>query len=330
MRVYPFRHAQGDIVQTAGRIAGAIAALTAAVFVAAPSAPAAPAAHAAPAAARTAAPAAARTAAPAAARTAAPAAARTAAPAKVAAPWAELANAVTGKVMWSRDASAERPMGSITKVMTAYLVIEAGHLNRVITVPSGITGYDVGASTAGLVPGEKYTALQLLYALLLPSGCDAAFTLATAFGPGRATFISKMNAAARKLGLTRTHFTDFSGLPDPGPYSTFSSARDLVALGRDAMRLPLFRQIVALRTYQLKAGGGHQAHIWMNKNLLLWNYKGAIGIKTGQTSAAGACLLFEARRGGKTLIGVVLHSSSFSLAPAFSDATKVLNWGFAH
>lgn len=300
-------------MRTAGRLAGAVTTLIVIVFTVALSAPGAQAAI----------------------RTAPQA--KAAGPAGVAAPWAELANAATGAVLWSRDASARRPMGSIAKVMTAYLVIEAGHLNRVITVPSGITGYDneFDASTAGLVPGEKYTALQLLYALLLPSGCDAAYTLATAYGPGRATFIAAMNATARRLGLTRTHFSDFSGLPDPGEYTTYSSARDLVAVGRDAMRLPLFRQIVDVRTYHLASGhlasgGGHAAHTWVNKNLLLWHYTGAIGIKTGQTSAAGACLLFEARRGGKTLIGVVLHSSSLRLDPAFSDAEKVLNWGFAH
>lgn len=300
-------------MRTAGRLTGAVATLVVIVFAVALSAPGAQAAI----------------------RTAPQA--KAAGPAGVAARWAELANAATGAVLWSRDASARRPMGSIAKVMTAYLVIEAGHLNRVITVPSGITGYDneFDASTAGLVPGEKYTALQLLYALLLPSGCDAAYTLATAYGPGRATFIAAMNATARRLGLTRTHFSDFSGLPDPGEYTTYSSARDLVAVGRDAMRLPLFRQIVDVRTYHLASGhlasgGGHAAHTWVNKNLLLWHYTGAIGIKTGQTSAAGACLLFEARRGGKTLIGVVLHSSSLRLDPAFSDAEKVLNWGFAH
>ena len=89
------------------------------------------------------------------------------------------------------------------------------------------------------------------------------------------------------------------------------------------------RQIVAQRTYSLASGNGHRAHYWVNKNTLLWNYRGAIGIKTGQAAAAGACLLFEARRGAKTLIGVVLHSSSFSLNAAFSDATKMLNWGFS-
>jgi serine-type D-Ala-D-Ala carboxypeptidase (penicillin-binding protein 5/6) len=253
-------------------------------------------------------------------------------PAGVAAPWAELANAVTGTDLWSRSSVTKRPMGSITKVMTAYVVIEAGHLNRVITVPNGIIGYDSGgASTAGLVPGEKLTALQLLYAMMLPSGCDAAYTLAAAYGPGLAPFIARMNATARRLGLSKTHFSDFSGLPDPGQYTTYSTARDLVSMGRDAMRLPLFRQIVATRSYRVAAGHGHRAHAWNNLNLLLTRYPGAVGIKTGFTSAAGDCLLFEARRGGKTLIGVVLHSSSSisDLNAAFNDAIKMLNWGFS-
>jgi D-alanyl-D-alanine carboxypeptidase (penicillin-binding protein 5/6) len=261
-----------------------------------------------------------------------PAARAAGGPAEVAAPWAELANAVTGAGLWSRSSGTERPMGSVTKVMTAYVVIEAGHLNRVITVPDGIIGYDSGgASTAGLAPGEKLTALQLLYAMMLPSGCDAAYTLAAAYGPGLAPFIARMNATARRLGLSKTHFSDFSGLPDPGQYTTYSTARDLVSMGRDAMRLPLFRQIVATRSYRVAAGHGHRAHAWNNLNLLLARYPGAVGIKTGFTSAAGDCLLFEARRGGKTLIGVVLHSSSSvsGLNAAFNDAIKMLNWGFS-
>lgn len=252
------------------------------------------------------------------------------APGGVAALGAELANATTGAVLWSRDAQTQRPMGSIAKVMTAYIVIEEGGLNRAFTVPKGITGYDhkFSASTAGLVPGERYTALQLLYAMLLPSGCDAAFTLADMYGPGTNQFIAKMNTTAKKLGLTRTRFTDFSGLPDPTETSTYSTPRDLVTLGRDAMKLALFRQIVALKTYSLAADRWHGPHTWTNLNDLLWSYQGAIGIKTGQTKDAGACLLFEARRGSKTLIGVVLHSKATTLSPAFSDATTMLNWGF--
>jgi serine-type D-Ala-D-Ala carboxypeptidase (penicillin-binding protein 5/6) len=252
-------------------------------------------------------------------------------PAGVLAPSAELANAVTGTDLWSRASVTERPMGSITKVMTAYVVIEAGDLNRVITVPKGIIAYDkkYDASTAGLVPGEKLTALQLLYGLMLPSGCDAAYTLATAYGPGVTAFIATMNATARKLGLTKTHFSDPSGLPDPGEYTTYSTARDLVSLGRDAMRLGLFRQVVATREYRVVAGAGHRAHTWKNINLLLARYPGAIGIKTGFTAAAGECLLFEARRGGVTLIGVVLHSSADDQDAVFSDAAAMLSWGFS-
>jgi serine-type D-Ala-D-Ala carboxypeptidase (penicillin-binding protein 5/6) len=246
--------------------------------------------------------------------------------------WAELANAVTGANLWSRSSVLERPMGSITKVMTAYVVIEIGGLNRVITVPKGIVGYDrtYDASTAGLVPGEKFTALQLLYAMLLPSGADAAYSLAYAYGGSRAGFIARMNATAARLGLSKTHFTDFSGLPDPGQYTTYSTARDLIGLGRDAMRLSLLRQIVATRSYSVAAGSGHRAHTWKNGNLLLARYPGAIGIKTGFTAAAGQCLLFEARRGTKTLIGVVLHSSSSVTDPsaAVNDAIRMLNYGF--
>jgi serine-type D-Ala-D-Ala carboxypeptidase (penicillin-binding protein 5/6) len=259
--------------------------------------------------------------------------AATSAPAGVRAPWAEVANAVSGANLWSRTSVSKRPMGSITKVMTAYVVIETGSLSRVITVPAGITAYDrkFGASTAGLVPGEKLTALQLLYAMMLPSGCDAAYALAAAYGPGLARFIARMNATAAKLGLTKTHFTDFSGLPSPGAYTTYSTARDLVSLGRDAMRLALFRQVVATRSYRLAAGAGHRAHTWLNRNLLLTSYSGAIGIKTGFTAAAGECLLFEARRGAVTLIGVVLHSSPEVNDPnaTVRDATAMLNWGFS-
>ena len=249
------------------------------------------------------------------------------------APWAELENEATGQDLWSRSSVTERPMGSITKVMTAYVVIEAGHLNQLITVPSGIIGYDAAydASTAGLVPGERLTALQLLYALLLPSGCDAAYTLASAYGHGHpAAFITRMNAMARTLRLSKTHFTDFSGLPDPTEYSTYSTARDLVSLGRDAMRLPLFRKIVATRTFRLAGDRDHRAYVWTNLNPLLGHFAGATGIKTGFTAVAGDCLLFAAQRKGRELIGVVLGSSSSpaGLGAAASDAATMLDWGF--
>jgi D-alanyl-D-alanine carboxypeptidase (penicillin-binding protein 5/6) len=222
-------------------------------------------------------------------------------------------------------------------VMTAYVVLTTRGLNlkRVITVPSGIVAYDerFDASTAGLRPGEKLTTLQLLYAMLLPSGCDAAYTLASAYGPGLTGFVARMNAAARTLGLTKTHFTDPSGLPYPGPSSTYSTAHDLIALGRDAMKNKTFATIVATRGYKVASSATHLAHTWQNLDPLLGKVPGAIGIKTGFTSAAGQCLLFEARRGSKTLIGVVLDSSGInspSLAAVASDAVTMLDWGFSH
>ena len=261
---------------------------------------------------------------------------RPAVPAGVRSRLAELADAATGADLWSRSSVLERPMGSITKVMTAYVVLTTPglNLNRVITVPGGIVAYDeeYDASTAGLQPGERLTTLQLLYAMLLPSGCDAAYALADAYGPGLTGFIARMNATARGLGLTRTHFADFSGLPVAGEYATYSTAHDLIGLGRAAMRNKTFAAVVGTREYRVAAGHGHLAHTWKTLNPLLGTFPGATGIKTGYTSAAGQCLLFEAKHGAVTLIGVVLDSSgvnSSTLAAAAADATDMLDWGFS-
>src|SRR6202034_3655778 len=123
-----------------------------------------------------------------------------------------------------------------------------------------------------------------------------------------------------------------SGLPTPGEYSTYSTAHDLVNLGRAAMKVKTFAAVVATRTYQGAATKGHQAHTWHNLNPLLGTFPGATGIKTGYTGAAGQCLLFEAKRGSMTLIGVVLDSSaadSVTLSAAATDATAMLDWGFS-
>jgi D-alanyl-D-alanine carboxypeptidase (penicillin-binding protein 5/6) len=259
-------------------------------------------------------------------------AAASAGPSGVGARSAAVENAATGTLLWSRGLNTERPMASITKVMTAFLVIRAGHLDRTITIPAAVTGYVLAhhASSAGLRPGDKLTARQLLYALLLPSGADAAYTLAKAYGPGLAAFVAKMNATARLLGMRRTHFSNFDGLPYPTPYSNYSTAANLLVLGRAAMLLPAFRAVVDRRGYRLAAGSGHHAYRWKNLNPLIGGYPGAIGIKTGYTRAAGQCLLFEATRKGRSVIGITLHSPG-SISPiSLADATRILNWAFSH
>jgi len=254
-------------------------------------------------------------------------------PAGIKAKGAALANAATGKILWSLDLNTERPIGSIVKVMTALVVIEAGDLDRTITVPKSVIAYlksQDQPSTAGLIPGDKLTGQELLEALLLPSGCDAAYTLAEAYGPGLNAFIAKMNAEARSLGLTGTHFSNFDGMPWPSEYSTWSTPADLLTLGQHAMRYGDFRAIVGQSAYALAAGDGHHAYRWQNSNPLIGTYAGATGIKTGDTKAAENCLLFEAERGGLTLIGVTLGTPGDDIADTRPVATKVLNWGFAH
>ncbi len=253
------------------------------------------------------------------------------APPAVSVSGAELLNAGTGTELWGKDIDVARPMGSITKVMTALVVLKAGDLGREIKVTEAAVRYvqKDGASSAGLIAGDVLTARQLLEAMLLPSGCDAAYMLATAYGPGRAAFVRKMNAMAEAMGLTETHFSWFDGMPYPTEQSTYSSPADLIQIGEAAMRYSLFRSIVAQPSYHLPATDLHHSYLWYTTNELIGSYPGAIGIKTGDTKAAGNCLLFEARRGGVTLIGVVLHANpTRNPSSAFPPAEQLLNWGF--
>lgn len=253
-------------------------------------------------------------------------------PKKVKAKGALLADASTGQVLWERAADTERPMASITKVMTALLVLETGHLNWQVRIPKAAQTYawHYGGESAGLRPGDILTVQQLLEAMLLPSGADAAYTLARVFGPGMPAFITKMNATAAKLGMTRTHFTSPDGLPYPTETSTYSTPSDLVTLGLAAMKHPGFRSIVDQRFFQLKLGTGHHQHQywWDNTDHLIGSYRGVLGIKDGYTDDAGHCLLFEATRNGRTLIGAVLGSPASGPAAGAQDAARVLNWGF--
>jgi serine-type D-Ala-D-Ala carboxypeptidase (penicillin-binding protein 5/6) len=242
-----------------------------------------------------------------------------------------LVDATTGQVLWAKDPDTPRPIASITKVMTALLVIQAGDLNQEIKVPKAVIAYvaEHDAEAAGLKPGQVFTADELLHIMLVVSAADAAYTLADFYGPGLPAFVAKMNAEAAKLGLAGTHFTSPDGLPYPTETSTYSTPASVVKLGEIAMSYPEFRSIVDLRVYNLPKGHGHSAVSVTNDNQLLSDYRGAIGIKTGFTNDAGHTLLFEAIRGDRDLIGVVLGSPPTGYFTADQDATKVLNWGFA-
>jgi D-alanyl-D-alanine carboxypeptidase (penicillin-binding protein 5/6) len=239
---------------------------------------------------------------------------------------AELANGSTGKRLWARQQYGRRPIASITKIMTALVVLRAGRLGRRIRITRADVEYVQanGASNAGLHAGDVLTARQLLYAMLLPSGADAALALATSYGPGWQAFVRRMNAEARRLQLRRTHFTNFDGLMA----TDVSTPRNLLLLGEAVMRQPVFRDVVKRRFYSLHAARRHHRYLWRNSNLLLGRYPGVIGIKTGWTPVAGECLLFEATHGKRVLIGVVLDSAPTNSGVTFTDAARMLNWGF--
>jgi serine-type D-Ala-D-Ala carboxypeptidase (penicillin-binding protein 5/6) len=264
-------------------------------------------------------------------RPAAPALQVSGAPSGVQAKAGALADAATGTLLWSRDLDTERPIASITKIMTALVVARAGDLNREIPVPKAVIPYvnEYGAESAGLHPGDILTAQELLEALLLPSGADAAYTLATAYGPGMTAFLAKMNATAQQLGMLHTHFTSPDGLPYPTEFSTYSTPADLITLGLAAMKSPVIASIAGQSFYQLPKGPGHHAYWWNNTNDLIGSYPGADGIKTGYTDAALHCLLFAATRDGLTLIGDVLGSPATGPASGADAAARVLNWGFS-
>jgi serine-type D-Ala-D-Ala carboxypeptidase (penicillin-binding protein 5/6) len=252
-------------------------------------------------------------------------------PAGVVAAGADLVNAANGQRMWSRGVNVERPIASITKVMTAMVVLRSGDLNREIRVTRAAEEYGqkYDPSEAGLIPGDLLTARQLLEGLLLPSGSDAAYLLASSYGPGWERFVRKMNAEARKLGMTRTHYANFDGLPWPSEFTTYSTPHDLVLLAAAVTKYASFRQIVRLSKISIRATKLHHHYYWKNTNLLLSQFRGAIGIKTGYTAKAGYCLLFEASRNGHELLGVVLNSTSTDPNERFTAAKSLLRWGFA-
>ncbi len=260
------------------------------------------------------------------------------APAKptIAAAGGYVMNNGTGASLFTKAADTRRSTGSTTKIMTAKVVLAQKNLNldSKVTVQKAYSDYIVknNASSARLIVGDKVTVRQLLYGLMLPSGCDAAYALADKFGSGTTraarvkSFIGKMNKAATDMGLKNTHFDSFDGI---GKGSNYSTPRDLTKIASSAMKNSTFRSVVKTKSTKQKVttkSGGYRYMSWSNTNTLLGSYTGTIGVKTGSGPEAGYCLVFAATRNGKTVIGTVLKSTSVNART--SDAKKLMDYGF--
>jgi D-alanyl-D-alanine carboxypeptidase (penicillin-binding protein 5/6) len=231
---------------------------------------------------------------------------------------AALGDLDTGEVLWQRKGAERLPIASVTKIMTALLVLETSDPREVVTA-SAAAAAQSGAEL-GLEEGEAVPVRDLLLALMLQSANDAAVALAEHVAGSVEAFVDGMNRRARQLGLEGTLFASPNGLDDSG----YSTARDLVALTTEAFAEPGFARLVSTRFHRIPGPDDESRRI-QNRNALLWLYPGAMGVKTGYTASAGFCLVAAAERAGLRLVGVILGAPG----EAFTDGATLLNHGYA-
>lgn len=233
-------------------------------------------------------------------------------------------------VLYAKNVNTPCAPASITKVLTAIVACEKVPLDTVFTVGSEIDLVAGAASRAFITKGSRYTLSTLLEALLIPSGCDAAYTIAvnvarTASGNKGLTdrqalqlFVRYMNQAAQDMGATDSQFRCPDGFPTSGHYTT---ARDLLTIARKARTIPTLRTIMSRSTSSNGRWSGTNALI---KSYSGYYYKGATGMKTGTSDEAGNCVMASATKGGISLIVIVMGS-----AYRYEDAVVLLDKGFA-
>ena len=232
------------------------------------------------------------------------------------------------RILYEQNAEAALPPASLTKLMTALLVLERSDLATEVTVQAADL---IDGASMGLVAGETLTVEQLLRGLLIPSGNDAAMALARHTWGTVERFVLRMNERAQELGLAQTRFANPHGF-DARNHE--SSAADLLTLTRMLLAYPLFREIVAQPNAEV-AG-----HLLRNTNRLLGSFDGADGVKTGTTPAAGQCLVASVMRNDHQILLVLLGSrdryadarrlyaayeSAFAWEGGASSALSVLN-----
>ena len=245
-----------------------------------------------------------------------------------------LINAVTGEVLLDQNSSQQRCVASLTKMMTALLLLESGKdLNQTITVPAGLTEEfqkirSQNGSTILLTAGEQLRRIDLLYALLVCSANDAASVIAWDVAGSQQAFVQQMNARAAQLGCTATRFSCPHGLYDDG---NVSNAQDMGKIAMACAQYEIYRQIADTLQYEIPATNQHAARSIRSTNRMLDPesscYRAYIhGMKTGFTTKAGRCYVTAAQQ-GDSIYGLVILGSD--LKNIYAEAAAILDWAFA-
>lgn len=241
-------------------------------------------------------------------------------PPKLSARGAVLLDRATGRILFSKNAHEQLPMASTTKIMTAVMAIESGRLDEKVIVSEYASR--MSGSSVNLEAGEEKTLEELLYALMLRSGNDAATAIAEHLGGAAEQFARMMTRRAQELGAAQTNFTNPHGLHSEMHYTT---AYDLGLIAAHAMSLPKFREVAGTPQKIISWTGKPHGRILTNQNRLLSMYDGADGIKTGWTTPAGRCFAASAARDGWGLVAVVLNAPLM-----WEDAVALLDFGYRH
>ena len=241
-----------------------------------------------------------------------------AAPPEISAKSAILLDANSGAVLYKKNDTAQRPVASTQKLLTALIVAETGNLSEKVKVAEVDTNCD--PTKLYLKPGQSYTRNQLLYALLVKSANDVARVLARDNSGNVSSFAVRMTNRMKELGGTASNFINPNGLPASGQYST---ARDMARVARAAYRNPTLREIMKTRNYDFRYTTGKVVPL-RNTNRVLRTYSFCNGMKTGYTDLAGHCLISSGSYKGRDVIAVVLGSNKARIA---EESTRLLAYG---
>ncbi|MCX6733674.1 MAG: D-alanyl-D-alanine carboxypeptidase [Candidatus Peregrinibacteria bacterium] len=227
----------------------------------------------------------------------------------------------SGKTLIQKNMKEQRSIGSITKLITALIILDENNINDVVKVPLAAT--TIEGSRIWLAEGEKITVRDLLSGMLIHSGNDAAYALAIYNAGSVENFLGKMNDKAKRLGLTQTHFANPAGLDRDGNYST---AEDIATLGTFAYRNAFIRSIVSIPSMTVSSVNGQFKHELKSTNELLVKDPRVKGLKTGYTLEAGKSFVSVAVVGhGSPILTVVLNSPD-----RFKETESLIDWSVAN